>query len=154
MQTNTVLTTMLDAYEVSHQNRVNRLLHKVCVPAILWSLFGLLYSLPLDNFDNFDIFDSVKPALLASACALAYYFRLSIRSGIFMACVLSLCWATVSYVGQNIEASYAVYGAVFFLAWVGQFYGHKLEGKKPSFLEDLRFLLIGPLWVARPFLET
>jgi uncharacterized membrane protein YGL010W len=33
------------------------------------------------------------------------------------------------------------------LAWIGQFYGHKIEGKKPSFLKDLEFLLIGPLWV-------
>jgi uncharacterized membrane protein YGL010W len=37
--------------------------------------------------------------------------------------------------------------AVFVVAWIGQFIGHKIEGKKPSFLEDLRFLLIGPLFV-------
>jgi uncharacterized membrane protein YGL010W len=36
---------------------------------------------------------------------------------------------------------------VFILAWVGQFIGHKIEGAKPSFFEDLQFLLIGPLWV-------
>ncbi len=37
--------------------------------------------------------------------------------------------------------------AIFVLAWIGQFIGHKIEGKKPSFLDDLRFLLIGPLFV-------
>jgi uncharacterized membrane protein YGL010W len=37
--------------------------------------------------------------------------------------------------------------AVFVLAWIGQFIGHKIEGKKPSFFEDVRFLLIGPLFV-------
>jgi uncharacterized membrane protein YGL010W len=36
---------------------------------------------------------------------------------------------------------------VFVLAWIGQFVGHRIEGKKPSFFEDLRFLLIGPLFV-------
>ncbi|MEG2033750.1 MAG: Mpo1-like protein, partial [Janthinobacterium sp.] len=36
---------------------------------------------------------------------------------------------------------------VFVLAWIGQFIGHQIEGKKPSFLDDLRFLLIGPLFV-------
>jgi len=37
--------------------------------------------------------------------------------------------------------------AVFVLAWIGQFYGHKVEGKKPSFLKDIQFLLIGPAWL-------
>jgi uncharacterized membrane protein YGL010W len=36
---------------------------------------------------------------------------------------------------------------VFIVAWIGQFYGHKIEGKKPSFLKDLQFLMIGPAWV-------
>jgi uncharacterized membrane protein YGL010W len=37
--------------------------------------------------------------------------------------------------------------AIFVVAWIGQFYGHKVEGMKPSFIKDLQFLLIGPLWV-------
>jgi uncharacterized membrane protein YGL010W len=37
--------------------------------------------------------------------------------------------------------------AVFVVAWIGQFIGHKIEGKKPSFFDDVRFLLIGPLFV-------
>jgi uncharacterized membrane protein YGL010W len=37
--------------------------------------------------------------------------------------------------------------AIFVVAWIGQFIGHKIEGKKPSFFDDLRFLLIGPLFV-------
>ena len=37
--------------------------------------------------------------------------------------------------------------AIFVIAWVGQFIGHKIEGKKPSFFEDLQFLMIGPLWL-------
>ena len=36
---------------------------------------------------------------------------------------------------------------VFVVAWIGQFVGHKIEGKKPSFFEDLQFLLIGPAWL-------
>jgi len=36
---------------------------------------------------------------------------------------------------------------IFVIAWIGQFIGHKIEGKKPSFLEDLQFLLIGPAWL-------
>ena len=36
---------------------------------------------------------------------------------------------------------------IFVVAWIGQFIGHKIEGKKPSFFEDLQFLLIGPMWL-------
>ena len=36
---------------------------------------------------------------------------------------------------------------LFVLAWLGQFYGHKIEGKKPSFLKDIQFLMIGPAWL-------
>ena len=43
--------------------------------------------------------------------------------------------------------SWIVYAAVFVLSWIGQFYGHKIEGKKPSFLKDLQFLLVGPIWL-------
>ena len=38
-------------------------------------------------------------------------------------------------------------GVVFVVAWIGQFVGHRVEGRKPSFLEDLTFLLVGPAWL-------
>ena len=36
---------------------------------------------------------------------------------------------------------------VFVVAWIGQFVGHHIEGRRPSFLTDLTYLLIGPIWV-------
>ena len=42
---------------------------------------------------------------------------------------------------------WAVSVAVFVLAWVGQFIGHAIEGKRPSFFKDVQFLLIGPIWL-------
>jgi uncharacterized membrane protein YGL010W len=38
-------------------------------------------------------------------------------------------------------------GVLFVLAWIGQFVGHAIEGKRPSFIKDLQFLLIGPMWL-------
>lgn len=40
-----------------------------------------------------------------------------------------------------------IYSAIFVVAWIAQFYGHHVEGKKPSFFADLQFLMIGPLWL-------
>jgi uncharacterized membrane protein YGL010W len=53
-------------------------------------------------------------------------------------------------VGQNGRAAlWRFCSFVFIISWIAQFWGHKIEGKKPSFLQDLAFLLIGPLWVTR-----
>ena len=40
-----------------------------------------------------------------------------------------------------------VAAAVFIVAWIGQFIGHAIEGRKPSFFEDVKFLLVGPAWL-------
>ena len=42
---------------------------------------------------------------------------------------------------------WAICIGIFVLAWIGQFYGHNIEGKKPSFLKDLQYLMIGPAWL-------
>ena len=40
-----------------------------------------------------------------------------------------------------------LYLGIFIVSWIGQFIGHKIEGQKPSFFDDLKFLLIGPAWL-------
>ena len=45
------------------------------------------------------------------------------------------------------ENSWIIYLSIFVITWIFQFIGHKIEGKKPSFLKDLQFLLIGPIWL-------
>jgi uncharacterized membrane protein YGL010W len=42
---------------------------------------------------------------------------------------------------------WAICLTLFVVAWIGQFIGHKIEGKKPSFFKDVQFLLIGPAWL-------
>ena len=58
---------------------------------------------------------------------------------------MALMLGLLSLLPQQIVLPLSI--AIFVLAWIGQFIGHKIEGKKPSFLDDLRFLLIGPLFV-------
>src|SRR5262249_2722390 len=70
--------------------------------------------------------------------------------------VLTLGMALLSAAGLALVAgAHAALGAwflpslvaVFVAAWIAQFVGHSIEGRKPSFFEDLQFLLIGPLWL-------
>ena len=86
-------------------------------------------------------------ALLAAVLTLAaawFYRRLSAALAVAMVLFMAACWALV----WLLPPGYALYWVIFVLAWIGQFVGHKLEGKKPSFFQDIQFLLIGPAWVA------
>ncbi len=141
------LTWLLNKYGESHINSTNKLIHWICVPAIMFSLIGLLKSIPF--FVTRDFF--LHWGGLALLAALVYYLRLSIPMFLGFA-VIGLCilWGNHKILAA-MDYSYAglaMFSIILFVvAWIGQFIGHKIEGKKPSFMEDLQFLLIGPAWL-------
>ncbi|MEQ1745030.1 MAG: Mpo1-like protein [Saprospiraceae bacterium] len=135
----------LSEYGESHQNPTNKLVHWICVPTIFFSIVGLLYGIKLGYQITPTLEFNVAMAVLAFV--VAYYVRLSpmLAVGMFLFSVLCL------FVAQKIEAAgfvlWQVCLALFVLAWIGQFWGHKVEGKKPSFFQDIQFLMIGPAWL-------
>lgn len=138
------LQTWLSEYGESHQNEQNKRLHKICVPLIFWSVVALLWAWQLGPFR------AIVPVALI---ALVFYFRLGWKIAVFMLVQIALSAALASIIDRNIANVVWLAVCVFIFAWIGQFYGHKIEGKKPSFFQDLQFLLIGPIWVFRSFLE-
>lgn len=125
------LQALFDEYAESHQNPTNKLIHYACVPAIYFAVVGLLCSI------------SVTIAVIVAALALVYYCILSLNIAFGMLIVTLVCfWIALSL--QHLLIASLI---VFVLAWIGQFIGHKIEGKKPSFFKDLQFLLIGPAWI-------
>lgn len=138
----------MDEYGVSHRNPVNQRIHKICVPLIMLTVLGFLWCIP-------------RPAIFASspylnwatiftlACLLFY---LSLNVVMFLGMLVQT--AVMCFICHKLSEAGVLLpfsAVVFILSWVAQFYGHKVEGKKPSFLQDLVFLLIGPLWVTRYF---
>lgn len=138
-------------YAVSHQNKTNQLIHYICVPGIFFSIVGLLMSIPPGPLTG--LFPMYIPflenwAVMALFLVLLFYMRLSILMGIKILFFAVFCIAGNFYIAQ-IAPLWLVSLVIFIIAWTGQFYGHKVEGKKPSFLKDLQFLLIGPAWVIK-----
>ena len=136
------INAWLEEYAESHRHPVNKRVHWVCVPAIMFSVLGLLWTfpLPLDIGGNW--------ALVVAAGALAWYAVLSPRLALGMVPVvlsMLLALALLQRLGEG--ALLAVCGLVFVAAWIAQFWGHHVEGRRPSFLRDILFLLIGPLWL-------
>ena len=123
---------LLAHYAESHQNPRNEYIHFVAIPLIMLSLLGLLWS--------------AHPWLAYGfvAASLVYYARLSVVFLLAMAVLSAIGLALVHAMGSQ---ALPLSAAIFIAAWVAQFIGHKIEGKKPSFFEDLRYLWVGPLFV-------
>jgi len=122
---------LVGQYAESHRHPTNVAVHWVCVPIIVWCTLALMFV--------------VHPWLCYAfvAASLVYYLRLSVPMALVMAGFTAASVASffvVPHVGW-------VALAAFVVTWIAQFVGHKIEGKKPSFIEDLQFLLVGPLFL-------
>ncbi|MER2997498.1 DUF962 domain-containing protein [Pontibacter populi] len=138
-------------YGQSHQNHTNKLIHWICVPLIFFSIIGLLASIPSEQLKQFfpeQLQPFVHFGTIVILLGLLFYLRLSVTMFVGMAIVCATVLWFVYLVDYKTDSPlWLVSLVIFVLAWVGQFYGHKIEGKKPSFLKDLQFLLIGPAWL-------
>lgn len=136
-----------DEYGESHQNHTNKTIHWICIPLIMFSLIGLLWSIPTPELFSQFVFP-VNFGTLFLLLALLYYVLLSIPLALGMTVVAAAIIAGNQFLAQHISMPlWLVSLIIFAVAWVGQFIGHNIEGKKPSFFKDLQFLLIGPLWL-------
>ena len=142
------LQTLLNTYSESHRNPVNKGLHWICIPLIIFSLLGLVMAIPFP-------FSGQKTLILNWSFILLlgswyYYFRLSLMMffGFLVTGILMLWGNFELLLLLGSEMRHVIVSlCIFVLAWIGQFIGHGIEGKRPSFLTDLQFLLIGPAWL-------
>ena len=123
---------LFQRYGESHRNRTNEAIHWICVPLITWSMLAALWAA------------SPMVAYVGIALAVAFYAWLSPQIAVGMLALFALIVDSLTLLGQT---RCTVAAVVFVLAWIGQFIGHAIEGKKPSFLEDVKFLLVGPAWL-------
>ena len=143
------IETWYAEYAVSHQNALNQKIHFICVPLIYFSIVGLFMSIPnglLVNLSGNNDLLFNNWALVALVLPMIFYFRLSIRVFVRMLLFSFLCIVGNFFLAEQLPLLWTSV-IIFVIAWFGQFYGHHIEGKKPSFLKDLQFLLIGPAWV-------
>ena len=136
----------LSEYGESHQNETNKAVHWICVPLIFFSIVGLLYAVKLPFY--FYGGHRLNLAMVVLLLVTLYYLVLSpsLSIGLFLfalaclyACHLLEVWGLIPLWAASL--------IIFAIDWIGQFYGHKIEGKKPSFFKDIQFLMIGPAWL-------
>jgi uncharacterized membrane protein YGL010W len=143
---------VFDKYTLSHRKGSNELIHWICIPLIVFGLLGVVWAIPFPHLDFLGKYNGfLNWASFLIAFTLYYYFTLSPVLSFMMLWVVGL----MSYGIVQLEYWEATGGpalwlsslVIFIGAWVGQLIGHKIEGRKSSFLDDVKFLLIGPIWL-------
>ncbi len=143
--TNKTLQDWFNEYGESHINPTNQCIHNVAVPTIYMAIMGLLWDIPWPEVFNGPIW--LNWSILAVVVTGGFYIRYSITLTIGIA-ILSMIGIALCLCLEAINTPVWITSlVVFIIAWVFQFVGHKIEGKKPSFFKDLQYLLVGPGWV-------
>jgi uncharacterized membrane protein YGL010W len=137
----------LNEYGESHHNPTNEALHWICVPVILWCVLGLLWTTPFPSGLRTAL-PWANWATVITLAAVIYYASLSVRLALgVLPLLLLMLWSIAALSRNTIAPLWLICVVLFVLAWIGQFVGHAIEGKRPSFFKDVQFLMIGPLWL-------
>ena len=139
------MQSLLAEYGESHQNPTNKLVHWFCVPIIVFSVVGLLYGVKFGTVSLLGLQPNLATVVLI--LTLIYYVRLSPSLAVGFLLFSMVCLYLCGLIEQSSTPLWMVSIGLFVAAWVVQFWGHKVEGKKPSFLKDVEFLMIGPAWL-------
>ena len=123
---------LFDRYGESHRHPTNKAIHWICVPLITWCVIAFAWGW------------SPFAAYVVIALAVLFYLWLSPTIALGMLAVSAVMIYPMLLLGRHVLT---VALAVFVAAWIGQFIGHRIEGRKPSFFEDVKFLLVGPAWL-------
>ena len=146
------IETWIEEYGESHQNPTNKIIHWLCVPLIMLSLLALISKIPfpINEVYLFSISGEdfhLNWTMVFLLITVVFYLRLSISLAIGMLVIALLMIISIGIIRLYDPTVWKLSAFIFITAWIGQFIGHKIEGKKPSFFEDVQFLLIGPAWL-------
>jgi len=139
----------LEEYGESHRHKTNKLIHWICVPTIMFTVLGFFISIPRGDLFNWAPAEAAFVANWGGVLLLLaglFYLRLSFAMFVGMT-LIALAMLYGAHQLEKFTTLWQVCLAVFVVAWIFQFIGHKIEGKKPSFFRDVQFLLIGPAWL-------
>ena len=147
-----------DQYAGSHRNLTNKLIHWICIPLIVFSILGLVWAVPFPYIKFLGRYNGYfNWASFLVAFSIYYYYKLSpVLSYLMLLVLFGFSYLIIDLVAWHAAggpALWLVCLVIFVLSWGGQFTGHLIEGEKPSFLDDLKFLMIGPVWLLHFVLE-
>ena len=138
----------LTQYAAYHRDRRNIATHFIGIPMIVVAIMSFLArpvltlaGLPFPGL-------SISPALVLYLAGTLYYLRLDLRFGLTMAVLNGLAlWLGLQMAALDWSHWFGWSLGIFVGGWALQALGHYWEGRKPAFMDDIRGLAIGPLFV-------
>jgi uncharacterized membrane protein YGL010W len=124
-------TELFTEYAAYHADRRNRACHAVGIPLIILGIMGVAHLAALGPLDL---------AIVGGAATLLYYFAIDPRGALISTVLFAVMYEIA------IRLPWQVALAALVIGWVFQLVGHRFEGTKPKFLENIVYLLIGPLY--------
>lgn len=144
-------------YKKYHQNKINKIIHILCIPLIVWSFSVLLNSfvfnigLTFNNIQqdisynfNFNIYLS----FILLSQYLLFYTIIDINSFIPMFILLYFIWITSYYFFISSQYPYYYSLIINVFSWIMQFIGHGIfEGNRPALMDSIKqAFLMAPLF--------
>jgi uncharacterized membrane protein YGL010W len=137
---------LLDEYGESHRHPLNKVIHCICIPVIAWTVMAILWALPMPSF--VPQIQLINWATMLAVFATFYYMVLSVQLAVaMMAFIVASFWLISIYQASFTLPIWKFALGVLAVAWIFRLIGYAVEGKRPSFFKDLKFLLLGPAWV-------
>jgi uncharacterized membrane protein YGL010W len=142
---------IIDQYDSFHQKPANRLINYICIPLIVFSVVGFVWSLPFPQLKFLGAYITyLNWGSFLIAFSVYYYMRLSpIISYILLLILFAVVYVVIQL--QLAEKSGYLLPQVcifiFVMANIAQFIGYRIEGKKPTFSDEFKFMLTAPIWL-------
>lgn len=133
-------------YAAYHRNPVNRAIHFVFVPAIVWTLMIALDKLPLFTVSNV----TVTAAFVITAVLLTWYIALDLSLGIAATAVFTVLLVGAIQINATVSpaAAWGIAGGLFVASWIFQFVGHGVwEKRRPALMDNLFQVFVAPMFI-------
>jgi uncharacterized membrane protein YGL010W len=141
----------IDQYAAFHQKPINRLINYICIPLIVFSVIGFVWSLPFPQLKFLGVYNGyLNWASFLIAFTIYYYMRLSpVLSYIMLLFLFAITFGVTQVQGVDAKGYLLpqVCVFIFVMANIAQFIGYRIEGKKPTFSDEFKFMLTAPVWL-------
>ena len=133
-------STLVINYYKYHQNPINKMIHLMCIPMIMISIFSFFKKFKIkSNYDSIVCNDYItyilKPTIrdIITLFYIAYYYSWSLKIGFFMQGFIAI----INYIVDDLKLKDIPNFKLFTFAWTMQFLGHYIEGNRPALIDSL-----------------
>jgi len=149
---------LFNRYTASHQNPINKVINRICIPVVVFGLLGLTYSIPFPHLAFLGPYASyINWVSLVIAFSIYFYMKISPILSYIMLLVEFLMGYGIMQLADWQKSAGPGMPVVCFLilmtAYLLQFIGQTIERKRYSFTNSIKFQFYGPIWLVSLLLQ-